>query len=271
MRALGFCLLVVASLPCAAQSTHDFGAVDALIQQVVAGVPLPGASIVVVKDGATILESHYGNYGPNTRIPIASASKWVSATAIASLVDAVLLSWDSAVGSLIVDAPADKRAITLRELFWHTSGLPGSDGGCLGTQAVTLQACARQILDLPLANAPGSCFAYGGNSMQVAGRMAELASGQSWDTLFVQRVAQPLGLVATDYAFNSAQPGYVGVPCCGTWLIATAAMAPAFPRLILRTSGTTPTTMMPQPCRQRAIAASTIRSSRELSAAPRCQ
>jgi len=109
MRALGFCLLVVASLPCAAQSTHDFGAVDALIQQVVAGVPLPGASIVVVKDGATILESHYGNYGPNTRIPIASASKWVSATAIASLVDAVLLSWDSAVGSLIVDAPADKR------------------------------------------------------------------------------------------------------------------------------------------------------------------
>jgi len=138
MRALGFCLLVVASLPCAAQSTHDFGAVDALIQQVVAGVPLPGASIVAVKDGATILESHYGNYGPNTRIPIASASNWVSATAIASLVDAGLLSWDSAVGSLIVDAPADRRAITLRELFSHRldgsgTAVVASSAGAFGT------------------------------------------------------------------------------------------------------------------------------------------
>lgn len=108
----------------AAQSTYDFSSVDALMQQVVASAPLQGASIVVMKDGATILESHYGTYGAATRVPIASASKWISAIAIGSLVDQGLLRWDTTVGELIPDAPVDKRAITLRQLFSHTSGLP---------------------------------------------------------------------------------------------------------------------------------------------------
>jgi CubicO group peptidase (beta-lactamase class C family) len=205
---------LMSAAPCALASgaTADYSQANALVQNLVTTVPLAGAGLVVAGDGGILHEAWFGNYTANTRVPVASASKWVSAIAIARLVDDGLLAWDTTVGSLMPEAPADKHPITLRQLFSHTSGLAGGEGGCLGDQTTTLAACAATILAAPLARAPGTCFSYGGGSMQVAGRLAELATGQTWDALFVQRVATPLGLVATDYAFNSTAPGYVAVP-----------------------------------------------------------
>jgi CubicO group peptidase (beta-lactamase class C family) len=204
-------LLAAAPFGCATGGGADYAQADALVQDLVAGVPLAGAGFVVAGDDAVLHEAYFGNYTADTRVPVASASKWVSAIAIARLVDEGLLAWDTTVGSLMPEAPADKHPITLRQLFSHTSGLAGGEGGCLGDQDTTLAACAATILAAPLARAPGTCFSYGGGSMQVAGRLAEIAAGQGWDTLFVQRVATPLGLTATDYAFNSTAPGYVTV------------------------------------------------------------
>jgi CubicO group peptidase (beta-lactamase class C family) len=41
--------------------------------------------------------------------------------------------------------------------------------------------------------------------------MAELATGKSWDQIFLDEVVLPLGLVATDFAAGSMQAGYVRV------------------------------------------------------------
>ncbi len=206
-------VLCIAPSGCPAQTTGgDYSQADALVQQLVASVPLGGAALVVAGDGGLLHEAWFGNDTANTRVPIASASKWVSAIAIARLVEEGLLTWDTTVGSLIPEAPPDKHPITLRQLLSHTSGLAGGDGGCLNDATTTLAACAATILAAQLAHDPGTCFSYGGGSMQVAGRLAELATGQSWDALFVQRVVAPLGLTATDYAFNSTAPGYVSVP-----------------------------------------------------------
>lgn len=106
-------------------------------------------------------------------------------------------------------APADKRANTLEQLFSHTSGLPLTEDGCMSNPQYTLASCAQQILQKPLIGTPGKVFAYGNNSMQVAGRMAEIAVGQSWDDIFIDEMALPLGLTATDYATASTESGYV--------------------------------------------------------------
>lgn len=190
----------------------DFTAVDQAMTQLVSDANLQGASLVVMRDGATAFAGDYGSYGPGTRQPIASASKLVSALVIARLVDRGVMSWDTTIGDLLPTAPADKRPITLRQLFSHTSGLRAFDAGCLGSQDFTLAECTDQILALPLSRTPGTCFAYGGNSMHVAGRLAEIATARSWDDLFIAEVVTPLGLTATDYAFNSTAPGYVRVP-----------------------------------------------------------
>ena len=216
MRSLAAAALttLLLALPAAAQSPRkpDLSAVDARMRALVAQYRLDGASLWLSHNGVPMLTAHYGGYGPTTREPIASASKWVSALVLARLVERGALRWDSTVGEWWPEVAADKRGITLAQLFSHTSGLAGEESGCIGNAMTTLQACAAQILAAPLARTPGSTFSYGGLSMHVAGAMVERATGRTWDTLFIAEVVQPLGLTGTDYGFTSTAPGYVSVP-----------------------------------------------------------
>ena len=208
-KAMVMSLLLWCALRPGAAIAYDMVPVEQAMQALVDEHALPGASVYVSKHGEPILSRSFGGYDANTRIPIASASKWLSALAIARLVEQGRLDWDDTIGEHLPAAPADKRAITLGQLFSHTSGLPYGDSPCLGTATTTLAACSAQILDLPLIGAPGTVFAYGGNSMQVAGRMAEAATGMAWDDIFIDTVVLPLGLTATDWAAGSTQAGYV--------------------------------------------------------------
>jgi CubicO group peptidase (beta-lactamase class C family) len=211
---LAFLAPLLLALPTAARSPAktDFSAIDARMQSLVARYRLDGASLWVSHNGQPVLIRYYGGYSEATRIPIASASKWVSALVLARLVERGTLRWDSTVGEWWPTAPADKRAITLAQLFSHTSGLPGDESGCIANALTTLQACAGQILAGPMIAAPGSTFAYGGLSMQVAGAMAERATGLGWDTLFARELTTPLALTATDFGLNSSAPGIVTLP-----------------------------------------------------------
>lgn len=201
------CLLLVLSGVSA--QAYDFSRTTFLMQQLVNERPLDGAALIVMRDGAPILSEYFGSYTAQTREPIASASKWISASVIASLVDSGQMRWEDTVGQYFPNAPADKTAITLAQLFSHSSGLVAAESSCLANASTTLAACAQQILATALLRAPGTCFSYGGNSMQVAGRMAELASGRTWDQLFIERIAGPLGMASTDYGQFSTAPGYV--------------------------------------------------------------
>ena len=51
-----------------------------------------------------------------------------------------------------------------------------------------------EILPLDTVFTPGTRFEYGGLAMQVAGRMAEVAAGKEFETLFQQLIAAPLGM-----------------------------------------------------------------------------
>ena len=202
------------ALPTSAQSPRkpDLSAVHAQMNALVARFRMDGASLWVSHNGRDVLTAHYGGYTGATRVPIASASKWVSALVLARLVERGALRWESTVGEWWPTVAAEKRGITLAQLFSHTSGLPGEETGCIGTALTTLQACAAQILAGPMIAAPGTTFAYGGLSMQVAGAMAERAMGESWDALFARELAAPLGLRSTDFGFTSTSPDPVTVP-----------------------------------------------------------
>ena len=88
--------------------------------------------------------------------------------------------------------------ITLRQCFSHTSGLPGSEENeALSNSSITLAQSADLIAQIPLIGPPGGQFAYGGLSMQVAGRCVEVATGKSWDHVFQEKITGPLGLTCT--------------------------------------------------------------------------
>jgi CubicO group peptidase (beta-lactamase class C family) len=52
---------------------------------------------------------------------------------------------------------------------------------------------------LRLRAAPGEEFYYGGVSMHVGGRIAEIVSGKSWNELFAEKITTPLGMTKTDF------------------------------------------------------------------------
>jgi len=189
---------------------YDFAPVTAEMQSFVQAYALDGASLRVNKAGNVVYRQAFGQYTLGTRVRIASASKWLSALTLARLVEKGQMRWTDTVGQYFPTVEPAKRSITLEQLFSHTSGLPGGDDSCMSNPLFTLATCANRILQQStMIGEPGKVFSYGGNSMQVAGRMAELATGRAWDDLFIDEMVVPLGLNATDFATSSTAPGYV--------------------------------------------------------------
>jgi CubicO group peptidase (beta-lactamase class C family) len=207
--AVAAALFVVGTCTADAAVRYDFRPVTTEMQSLVDTYTLDGASLRVDKAGTVVYRRAFGGYALDTRIPIASASKWLSALTIARLVEKGQMRWSDTVGQYFPTVEAAKQGITLEQLFSHTSALPGGDDFCMSNPLYTLATCANRILQQPLIGQPGKVFSYGGNSMQVAGRMAEIATGKSWDDLFIAEMVTPFGLTGTDYATSSTAPGYV--------------------------------------------------------------
>ncbi|HMM58042.1 MAG: class A beta-lactamase-related serine hydrolase [Xanthomonadales bacterium PRO7] len=214
MRFLPLLFGLLAATSCRAAVVYDFTPVTQQIDGILQANPsINGASLIVIRNGTVIYTQYFGTYTSTTRIPIASASKWLSALAIERLVEKQQMSWSDTIGKYIPSAPSDKLNITLGQLFSHTSGLTQNDDACLGDQTnYTLATCAQKILNTTLQYQPGSAFAYTGNGMQVGGYMATLATGKTWDQIFQDEVTTPLGMTDTDFATVSLKPPYVTVP-----------------------------------------------------------
>jgi CubicO group peptidase (beta-lactamase class C family) len=136
---------------------------------------------------------------------IASMTKSISATTLMTLVDEGKLSLDEPASKWLPDLGKVKlangqppaRPITLRDLMSHTAGIAfpkraASDG------AVSLKAYVASLVKTPLAFEPGSAYEYG-FGITIAGRIAELVSGKSFDQLVDERICQPLGMKDTSF------------------------------------------------------------------------
>lgn len=142
--------------------------------------------------GAKVFEHMYGNFSPDQRVVIASAAKLVSGVTLFRLIDQGYFTLDSTTGQ-VLGWTGDEGAITLRELLSFTSGLqPEND--CTYQGNVTLAQCVDTIAQSALAAPPSTRFDYGSTHLAVAGRMAEVATGKSWNDIFAAQLRDPLGL-----------------------------------------------------------------------------
>jgi D-alanyl-D-alanine-carboxypeptidase/D-alanyl-D-alanine-endopeptidase len=184
----------------------DFAAVDSFLAR---ELPKDGGGVLRVAQPARVLFlKAYGGYRLDDALPLAGGTQLLSVVVLLHLVDAQKLALDAPVSSVLRDWPKDKGAITLRMLLAHTSGLPPS-AECLDDRNTTLEACVRQIAAVPLRKDPGTAVLFGGTGFQVAGRMAEVATGKSWADLFREHLTGPLALKATGFG-RSANPRVAG-------------------------------------------------------------
>lgn len=171
-----------------------WAAVDSVIRAQIATAGGTGNLTVAVynQQNDRVFERTYGTFTPDQRVAVASASKLISGLVLLDVVARGELTLESTTASVLGWTGAHG-TITLRHLLSFTSGLE-IENGCTFNPLVTLSSCVATIASAPMRAAPGTRYDYGSTHLHVAARMAEIVTGKSWNTLFRERIADPLAL-----------------------------------------------------------------------------
>ncbi len=211
-----FCLLISTSLHSALLAEvplRSLSEIHSAMEAEIAAKHAAGVVTLVMKDGKIVHHAATGLADREKQTPmntdslfwIASMTKSVSATTVMTLVDEGKLSLDEPASKWLPELGKVKlgngqppsRPITLRDLMSHTSGLAfpprkATDG------AHSLKSYALDLVKTPLAFEPGSAYEYG-FGITVAGRIAEIVSGKSYDALMQERILKPLEMNDTSF------------------------------------------------------------------------
>ena len=201
---------------------------------------VPGLAIGIL-DGGEVETAAFGieniNTGtavkPETLFQIGSISKIFTTTLIMTLVDEGVLDLDQPVIHHIPDlslADATARAtITLRHLVTHMGGFFGDRFDDHGRGDDALARTVAAFGDLPQQTAPGELWTYCNAGFDLAGRVAEVVTGQRFGDLVRERIFEPLELDRATYfpdhaILYSVAAGHVksvdGVSVARPWPIA---------------------------------------------------
>ena len=187
--------------------------VEALFDGLV-GEGEPGAAVLVAKDGRAVFERGWGVTDPRTTVPIgpetnfrlASVTKQFTAAAVMLLVRDGKLRYEDGLADLLPGFPEYGRAVTVRHLLDHTSGLPDYEDlmpppdPALPVERVQISDAG--VLDLLMKQTtgrfpPGARWAYSNSGYVVLGLVVEKAAGRPFGDFLRERIFMPLGMSGT--------------------------------------------------------------------------
>ncbi|GLQ21336.1 serine hydrolase domain-containing protein [Algimonas porphyrae] len=168
----------------------------------------PGAAAIVTKDNETLFIDGHGladlaegrPIQANTVFRYASITKQFAAATLMLLAEDGRVDLDAPIGNYLPDYPEPGRAIAVRHLLNHTSGIPSYTGipGWMAetntARAYTTDEMVAVFEDLPADFAPGDQFAYNNSAYLLLGAVIEAVTGQSWSDAVKDRITKPLGI-----------------------------------------------------------------------------
>ena len=186
----------------------------------------PGCALAIVDRGEVVHARGYGladleqrvSITPTTQFHLASTSKQFTAMCVALLAAEGKLALDDDVRAYVPELPAYERAITIRHLVHHTSGLRE----CLTLWAITGRDMMRlephqDVLDIlarqrGLNFAPGEEYEYNNSNYFLLALIVERVSGQALDVFMEERIFAPLGMHTSafhdDFSANVGRRAY---------------------------------------------------------------
>lgn len=180
--------------------------IDGLVPTALRNARVPGAVVVVVKDGQPLLQKGYGLADWDKNIPVdphktlfrpGSVSKLFTWTAVMQLVEQ---------GKLDLDADLNKyldftipgrngKALTLRHVMTHTTGFEETARDLLTYDSAgpDLGKVLKGYIP-PYVYDPGTTPGYSNYATSLAGYIVQRVSGKSFDDYMDQQVFAPLGM-----------------------------------------------------------------------------
>lgn len=165
---------------------------------------VPWVGLLVTR-GDNDMFMHAEGVGPDHVDVLRSATKIATCTALMTLVQSGALSLEDPVARYIPAWGGDKASLSVGHLLSMNSGLPTRAQGF--SDELSLAEAAAVIGRAPLEARPGERFIYGNLGLTVAGRVAEVASGQNWDAFFRSALGAPLGL---NFTYGPLETGRLG-------------------------------------------------------------
>jgi CubicO group peptidase (beta-lactamase class C family) len=168
----------------------------------------PGASVLVMRDGAVAINRSYGMADLEAGIPasdrtnyrLASLSKQFTATAIMLLARDGKLRYDDRAADHLPGLPTHARDVTIRHLLTHTSGIRAYEDFVPDTQ--TVQVKDGDVLRLiqradSTYFAPGTSYRYSNTGYALLALIVERLSGRPYARFLDERIFTPLAMTAT--------------------------------------------------------------------------
>lgn len=193
---------------------ETFAAAFSVLQEAIAERAFPAASVTITFKERLIALKAFGRFtnesdspavSPATLFDLASVTKVVATTSMAMLLyQRGSLDLDAAVSAIVPEFVADpakdsrRRAVTLRMLLAHSSGLPAHEK--LYLNARTRLELMQGAFIVPLAADPGSRAVYSDIGFIVLGVALERLADESIDRFCQREIFAPLGMMNT--AFN---------------------------------------------------------------------
>jgi len=169
---------------------------------------VPGASVIVIKDGKAVFAKGYGladvesgtACAPNTNFRLASVTKQFTAMAVMMLAERNRLSLNEKLTDFFPEFPDRGRTITVRHLLTHTSGL--IDYEDVIPKGTTIPVLDRDVLRLLLQQdktyfPPGSKFRYSNSAYSLLALIVEVRSGQTFAHFLRANIFDPLRMKNT--------------------------------------------------------------------------
>lgn len=208
MRSLIFSLSLATLAPLAAQAqSADARAerTDQAMRAYLAKFRVPGAQIAVVKDGAIVFSRAYGQANVALDVPatpqnvftLASITKAFTGLAAMQAVEAGKLDLSAPISRYLDGLPEAWRAVTVRQLLSHMSGLPDIN------RAPTVDTDAVQAwkwtLAQPVLFKPGERFHYCQTNYTLIQRALNRLYGRSEDAMVAEAQLAAAGMTRTRY------------------------------------------------------------------------
>lgn len=196
---IAFLLLFTAAAAARTDKIDDYIKAEMQRQQI------PGLSLAVVKDGKIIKAQGYGLANiewnaparPETVYKIGSVSKQLIATGVLLLWQEGKLSLDDPINKYLDSTPDAWKAITIRHLLTHTSGIvreaPGFDPLKVQPDAEVIKTAYA----LPLRFQPGEKWEYCNVGYFILAEITRRLTNKAWSEFLDERVFQPLAMNAT--------------------------------------------------------------------------
>ena len=207
------CWLVLAAYPMSAEYFDRASRINAMFAA--ADKNSPGAAAMVIEDGRVVFERGYGltdlrtrhSIDEHTNFRLASLTKQFTAMATMLLVHDGKLRYEESLQDVFPEFPAYGKAITIRQLLNHTSGLVDYEDVMAKQYGSIPDDQIPQIHDagvLALLEKesttkfpPGSRWAYSNSGYCVLAMVVEKVSGKPFAQFLQERIFEPLKMSTT--------------------------------------------------------------------------